>query len=68
MLNEKHSINDFKVVVNVERQYSIWPLNKENAFGWTDVGFQSEKEECLEYIAEVWKDMRPYSLIEYLRE
>ncbi len=47
----------YKVVVNQEEQYSIWPADRENPLGWTDVGKQGTKEECLAYIKEVWKDM-----------
>lgn len=52
----------YKVVVNHEEQYSIWPVDRENALGWRDVGQNGTKEECLEYIKEVWTDMRPLSL------
>ena len=52
----------YKVVVNHEEQYSIWPANRENALGWNDVGKKGSKAECLAYIKEVWTDMRPLSL------
>jgi MbtH protein len=52
----------YKVVMNHEEQYSIWPAYKENAPGWHDVGREGTKEECLAYIDEVWTDMRPLSL------
>ena len=52
----------YKVVVNHEEQYSIWLLDKENPLGWRDVGKSGLKAECLEYIKEVWTDMRPLSL------
>lgn len=52
----------YKVVVNHEEQYSIWPAHRENAIGWNDVGKTGTQEECLAYIKEVWKDMRPLSL------
>jgi len=52
----------YKVVVNHEEQYSIWPADRENALGWTDAGKQGPKGECLAYIKEVWTDMRPLSL------
>ena len=29
---------EYKVVVNDEEQYSIWPSDKENALGWKDAG------------------------------
>ncbi|MBI3848235.1 MAG: MbtH family protein [Planctomycetes bacterium] len=52
----------YKVVVNHEEQYSIWPADRENALGWKDAGKSGTKEECLAYIKEVWTDMRPLSL------
>lgn len=52
----------YKVVVNNEEQYSIWPEERENALGWRDAGKSGSKEECLSYIKEVWTDMRPLSL------
>ena len=52
----------YKVVVNHEEQYSIWPAQKENALGWNDAGKVGLKAECLAYIKEVWTDMRPISL------
>ncbi len=53
---------EYKVVANDEEQYSIWPADRENAPGWRDVGKSGTKEKCLEYIEEVWTDMRPLSL------
>ena len=52
----------YKVVVNHEAQYSIWPAYRENALGWNDVGKSGSKAECLAYIKEIWTDMRPLSL------
>jgi MbtH protein len=52
----------YKVVVNHEEQYSIWPAHRENPLGWRDGGKSGTKQECLEYIKEVWTDMRPLSL------
>ncbi len=56
----------YKVLVNQEEQYSIWPADRENALGWNDAGKTGTNEECLEYIKEVWTDMRPRSLREEL--
>jgi MbtH protein len=65
MSREKYEDNTiYKVVVNHEEQYSIWPADRENALGWNDAGKTGTKEECLEYIKEVWTDMRPRSLRE----
>jgi len=52
----------FKVVVNHEEQYSIWPADRENAVGWRDTGMKGTKDACLAHIKEVWTDMRPLSL------
>ena len=40
----------YKVVVNHEEQYSIWPEYKENPLGWKDVGKVGPKAECLAHI------------------
>jgi MbtH protein len=58
----------YKVVVNHEEQYSIWPANRENALGWNDAGKSGTKQECLAYIEEVWTDMRPLSLRKKMEE
>lgn len=52
----------YKVVVNDEEQYSIWPMDRENPAGWSDADKIGRKQECLSYIEEVWTDMRPLSL------
>jgi MbtH protein len=60
--------NTYKVVVNHEKQYSIWPVMRENAPGWYDVGKDGTKEECLAYIKTIWTDMRPLSLRQKMQE
>ncbi|MBD2494917.1 MbtH family NRPS accessory protein [Nostoc sp. FACHB-280] len=60
--NEKEDTTIYKVVVNHEEQYSIWLLERENPLGWQDVGKNGLKQKCLDYIKEVWTDMRPLSL------
>jgi MbtH protein len=52
----------YKVVVNHEEQYSIWPSHRQNPLGWQDAGKVGSKDECLQYIGEVWTDMTPKSL------
>ena len=58
----------YKVVVNAEEQYSIWPEGRANALGWHDAGKSGPKEECLAHIREVWTDMRPLSLRKKMEE
>ena len=52
----------YKVVINHEEQYSIWPEYRENPLGWRDGGKVGSKTECLDDIEKVWTDMRPLSL------
>ena len=62
MSEEREDTMLYKVVVNHEEQYSIWPADRENPPGWRDAGRAGPKAECLAYIKEVWTDMRPLSL------
>lgn len=52
----------YKVVVNHEEQYSIWPADRDNAPGWRDAGKQGAKADCLGWIDVNWTDLRPLSL------
>lgn len=52
----------FRVVVNHEEQYSIWPDYLDVPKGWREVGVTGKKQHCLDHIAQVWTDMRPLSL------
>jgi len=52
----------YKVVVNDEEQYSIWPEDRSAPAGWNETGESGVKADCLAYIREVWTDMRPLSL------
>ncbi len=61
-MSEQEDLSQYKVVLNQEEQYSIWPADKENALGWNDEGFRGLKPEVLAYIKEHWTDMRPRSL------
>jgi MbtH protein len=58
----------YKVVINHEEQYSIWPADRENALGWRDEGTQGSKEHCLTHIKQEWTDMRPLSLRKKLHD
>lgn len=58
----------YRVVVNHEDQYSIWPADRDNPLGWNDAGKTGKKAECLAYIKEVWTDMRPLSVRKMMDE
>jgi MbtH protein len=62
MSKDIEDIRIYKVVVNDEEQYSIWLAQKPHPVGWHDAGKIGRKEECLQYIEQVWTDMRPLSL------
>ena len=54
----------YKVVVNDEEQYSIWPAGRDNAPGWRDTGVAGDEPHCLAHIEQIWQDMRPRSVRE----
>lgn len=66
--DEKEDTTMYRVVVNHEEQYSIWPVEREMPLGWKDAGKQGLKAECLQFVEEVWTDMRPLSLRKKMEE
>ena len=52
----------YKVVVNHEEQYSVWPADRPNKRGWRNEGKTGTLDQCQRYIRKVWTDMRPLSL------
>lgn len=66
--SDREDTTTYKAVINHEEQYSIWPADRENPLGWRDAGKSGTKAECLEYIKEVWTDMRPLSLRKHMEE
>ena len=52
----------YKVVVNIEEQYSIWPERLPCPPGWREEGFSGTRSECVAHVDTVWSDMRPLSL------
>lgn len=65
---EEQDTTTYFVVVNHEEQYSIWPDYKEIPNGWHAAGKSGPKKDCLDYINEVWTDMRPLSLRKQMAE
>lgn len=61
-MEQKEDTRIYKAVVNHEEQYSIWLASKDLPQGWHDAGKTGTKQECLQFIEEVWTDMRPLSL------
>ena len=56
----------YRVVMNDEDQYSIWPIEGDMPLGWQATGFVGDRVSCLSHIDEVWADMRPRSVREWL--
>jgi len=52
------SSDDFKVVINHEEQYTVWPAAKPLPRGWKALAKRGTRAECMKYIEEVWTDMR----------
>ena len=59
---ETEDTTTYKVAVNDEEQYAIWPEYKELPTGWRYGEKTGSKADCLAYIKDVWVDMRPLSL------
>ena len=53
---------EYTVVLNDEEQYSIWPADRAIPAGWQCAGVRGTRSSCLEYIGQVWTDLRPKSL------
>lgn len=56
------SSSTYVALVNEEGQYSLWPDFKAVPAGWTIAKTACSRQECLDYIKEVWTDLRPLSL------
>lgn len=58
----------YRVVLNHEEQYSIWPADRDLPPGWRDEGTTGTKAQCLAHIDQVWTDMRPLSLRRFMEQ
>ncbi|MDR3519192.1 MAG: MbtH family NRPS accessory protein [Azospirillaceae bacterium] len=58
----------YVVVRNDEEQFSIWQKELEIPKGWSAVGKEGLKDECLQHVNEIWTDMRPLSLRKKMEE
>lgn len=54
---------EYTVLINAEKQYSLWPNFIEVPAGWEIAHGPDSREQCLDYIERNWTDMRPASLI-----
>jgi MbtH protein len=68
MFDDDEDAGTYAVVLNHEEQYSIWPEDREPPEGWRREGTVGTKAECLSHIDQVWTDMRPLSLRNWMAE
>ena len=67
-VNSEDDTTVYKVVVNHEEQYSLWPADRELPLGWSEAGKQGNKADCLAFIESEWTDMRPKSLRDQMQQ
>jgi len=61
-MTQEEDARDYMVLVNAELQYSLWLKELTIPPGWQPAGMEGKKDRCLQFVEEVWKDMRPLSL------
>lgn len=52
----------FLLLMNDEHQYSIWPQILPIPPGWQHTHGPLSRQACMDWLAEHWTDLRPYSL------
>jgi MbtH protein len=60
--DDEEDTTQYRVVVNHEEQYSIWPAARQTPNGWREVDKTGTRSECLAYIGQVWTDITPLSV------
>lgn len=56
----------FRVLINDEGQYSLWPESLTVPSGWQSVFGPEGRKNCLDFVNANWTDMRPKSLIQFM--
>jgi MbtH protein len=51
--------DQFKVVINHEEQYSIWPADRALTERWREAGFAGTEDEAWQYLEREWRDITP---------
>lgn len=62
LAESEEDLRAYRVVVNDDEQYSIWPQRRDLPEGWHLTGHGGTRQECLDWITEVWTDLRPRHL------
>jgi MbtH protein len=67
-VSEQEEDRRYTVLVNHEEQYSLWPKDVKIPAGWTQAREEGSKIDCLQFVDEVWTDLRPLSLRKRMAE
>ncbi|HEV2638132.1 MAG TPA: MbtH family NRPS accessory protein [Actinocrinis sp.] len=59
---------EFVVLINGERQHSLWPARLAVPSGWDVAHGEDSRGNCLEFINTSWTDMRPAGLVAAMAE
>jgi len=59
--------DSFTVLVNPDREYSLIAAGSPVPSGWKPAGREGTKDQCIDFIEEVWTDMRPLDRERLLR-
>ncbi|MGH1277577.1 MbtH family protein [Bacillus basilensis] len=51
----------YKVLMNEEGQYSLWPAFLDVPIGWNVAHEEASRQVCLQYVETNWKDLKPKS-------
>jgi amino acid adenylation domain-containing protein len=62
--SDKNAEAVWRVVVNHQGQYSLWPVAQPCPPGWCAAGATGTRADCLAHIREVWIDLRPLTICE----
>ncbi|MGW7418065.1 MbtH family protein [Streptomyces sp. NPDC054863] len=54
----------YLVLVNPEKQHSLWPTFVDVPEGWEIAFGEASRQDCLDYVERSWTDMRPQSLVD----
>ncbi|MET3132372.1 MbtH protein [Oxalobacteraceae bacterium GrIS 1.11] len=58
----------FRVLIDQEEQYAIWPERKAIPDGWTDIGVTGCKQDCLDHVELAWMDLCPLSCPHFIEQ
>ncbi len=59
---------EYIVLINEEKQYSLWPVSMPIPNGWQAIGPKGKRTACIDWIDQNWTDMRPASLVRQMEE